>query len=393
MAKKQASGLYRTKVKIGVDPDGKDIVKWVSGKTKKELEEAKQQVIRHFIENDGMAEDQMFGAYAVQWFNGKAPGLSASSVQSYRTALNKDILPVFGYRNLRAIRPAELSEFMMGFAGKSTTKITTIKAALHGIFEAACVDRILKENPMDHVRKPAASETKEKRALTEQERQKIMHVAATHPDGAYLAVMYYLGVRPGEARGLQWGDFDWNENYVQIQRDIDYKDGGKAGDLKTRQSRRVIPVPQALRDILWPLRAMPDMFLFRGHNSGNALAKTVAERLWVELMLECGMVRETEEGENRFPSKDIRAHYVPLITPHMLRHNYITICWENGLDVYVTQKLVGHKSIKTTMDIYTHLSNKQLEKVKAQVNSMFSSEQQKIKSCTKVAQLENEGAN
>ena len=40
MAKKQSNGLYRTKVKIGVDPDGNDIVKWVSGKTKKELEDA-----------------------------------------------------------------------------------------------------------------------------------------------------------------------------------------------------------------------------------------------------------------------------------------------------------------------------------------------------------------
>ena len=38
MAKKQASGLYRTKVKIGVNADGKDINQWISAKTKKELE-------------------------------------------------------------------------------------------------------------------------------------------------------------------------------------------------------------------------------------------------------------------------------------------------------------------------------------------------------------------
>lgn len=393
MAKKQTSGLYRTKVKIGVDKDGKDIVKWISGKTKKELEDAKQAVIRHYIEDDGLEEDMLFGMYAQTWFKLKTANLSPSSTQSYRTALNKDILPVFGNRNMRAIKPVELREFLAQYAGMSATKITTVTAALFGIFEAACVDRIIKDNPMAHVKKPEASESKEKRPLTERERERIQQVAATHKDGAYLAAMYYLGARPGEIRGLQWGDFDWTEGYVCIQRDIDYKDGGKAGELKTKQSRRMIPVPPVLRDILWPLRAMPDMFVFRGNNSGDALSKTSAERLWVELMLECGMVREVEEGENRFPKKDIRSRYAPLITPHHLRHNYITMCWENGFDVYVTQKLVGHKSIKTTMDIYTHLSNKQMEKVKAQVEKMFFSEGANKKSCTKVAQLESEEAN
>lgn len=391
MATKQKSGLYRTKVRIGADAQGKDIIKWVSGKTKKELEDAKQEVIRHYIAGDGMEEDQLFGVYAQQWFKIKTAGLSKSSIESYRTALNHDILPVFGLRHMRAIKPSELAGFVSGFAGRSATKITMITATLNGIFESACVDRILKDNPMAHVKKPEASEAKEKRALTESERARIQKVAAVHPNGAYLAAMYYLGARPGEIRGLQWGDFDWDEGYVCIQRDIDYKDGGKAGELKTRQSRRMVPVPPVLRDILWPLREDPDMFVFRGENSGKALAKTVAERLWVELMVECGMARATAAGENNFPSKDIRAHYAPLITPHALRHNYITMCWENGFDVYVTQKLVGHKSIKTTMDIYTHLSNKQLAKAKAQVEKMFSTPAAKKESCTKVAQVGSEG--
>ena len=40
MPKKQKSSLYRTKVKVGTDHTGKPIVKWVSGKTQKELEDA-----------------------------------------------------------------------------------------------------------------------------------------------------------------------------------------------------------------------------------------------------------------------------------------------------------------------------------------------------------------
>lgn len=391
MAKKQTSGLYRTKVKIGVDSAGKDIVKWISGKTKKELEEAKQEVIKHFVEGDGLEEDRLFGEYAQIWFRAKSADLSAATIESYRTALNKDILPVFGKRNMRAIKPSELQTFLSGYAGRSATKITMLKATLFGVFEAACVDRILKDNPMDHVKKPAHSETKEKRALTEEERATIRRVAATHEHGAYLAAMFYLGARPGEIRGLQWGDFDWNDGYVFIQRDIDYKDGGKASALKTRQSRRMLPVPAQLRELLMPLREMPNMFVFRGENSNEPLAKTSAERIWVELMFECGMVRPVEPGENRFRKNDIRSRYAPTITPHIMRHNYITMCWENGFDVYVTQKLAGHKSIKTTMDVYTHLSSKQMEKAKLLVEDMFSGDGQNKKVAQKLHNFEMDG--
>ena len=387
MPKKQKSGLYRSKVKIGVDAEGKDIVKYIPGKTKAELEQVRREVIAYYIDGTGLEDDKPFGAYAVEWFNArKKPGLSASSVQSYRTALNKDILPAFGDRKLRAIRPTELQAFVNGYAGKSATKITMIVATLDGIFKSACIDRILDKNPMTHVSKPSATPAAEKRALTDDERTRIESVCATHAGGAYLAAMYYLGVRPGEARGLQWGDFDWERGLVHIQRDIDFKAGGEAGALKTRASDRFVPVPEALREILMPHRAMPNMYLFRGETSGGALSKTTSERLWVELMSECGLVRDVSGENKKYRAGDIRAVYEPTITPHMLRHNYITMCWESGIDVYTTMRLVGHTSIKTTMDIYTHLSNAQMEQAKVEVGDMFNREKQAKKklhkSCT-----------
>ena len=383
MAKKQKNGLYRSKVKIGVDAQGKDIVKYISGKTMKELETAKRETIAQYITGSGLEEDQLLGVYAKKWFKVKCQSIEASSVQSYRTALNKDILPVFGARNLRAIKPSDLQAFVAEYAGRSATKITYVVAALDGIFEAACVDRILDHNPMEHVQKPEASDPEEKRALTEDERATIERVAATHQDGAYLAAMYYLGARPGEIRGLQWGDFDWGNDCVFIQRDIDYKANGQAGELKNKSSRRKVPVPPALKDILWPLRAMPEMYVFRGKKSGAALSKSTAERLWVQLMLECGMVRELAKGENKYRECDIRSRYAALITPHVMRHNYITMCWESGIDVYTTMKLVGHKSITTTLNIYTHLSAAQMEAVMEQVADMFSAKDAEKK---KVAQ-------
>ena len=373
MPKKQKSGLYRARIKIGVDPKGNDIYKYISGSTKTELDKRKKNVIEYYIEGTGLEADMMFGQYAHEWFTvRKAPYISASSKQSYRTALNKEILPVFGMRHLRSIRPIELQAFLNEYKGRSLTKITVLVSTLNGIFRSACADRILNRNPMEFIRKPAYAAPSEKRVLTQEERKTIEQICATHPRGAYLAAMYYLGVRPGEARGLQWQDFDWETNMVHIQRDIDYKDGCKAGSLKTKKSNRWIPVPDKLKSILRPLVGPSGDFCFPGEVSGGPLAKAVSERLWVDMMLSGGLVESVpKEHAARYANHDIRRKWKATINPHMLRHNYVTMCWENGFDVYTTMKLVGHTSIKTTMDIYNHLSDKQMEKVKVQLNGMF----------------------
>ena len=378
MPKKQKSGLYRTKVKIGVKPDGTDLVKYISGRTKAELEAERRRVVEYFIEGNTAPSDRQFGAVAQEWFAGlqrevEREEKSFGTLDSYRTALNKDILPIFGNRNMRAISAMDLQAFVERFAGMSQTKITYITAALDGTFTLACAQKILAKNTMDDVKKPKAAEAAEKRALTESERTAVSRTAQQHPKGAYIACMYYLGARPGEIRGLQWGDFDWNKGLVHIQRDIDYKKKGenKVGSLKNAKSNRFVPVPDDLAEILLPLRKADDCFIFEGERSGGHLAKSTADRLWVELMKECGMAEPLPPGANGYRAGDIRSQYKPIITPHCMRHNYVTMCWEAGIDVYTASKLVGHKSIKTTMDIYTHLSERQMEKAISDVANMF----------------------
>lgn len=370
MATKQKSGLYRTKIKIGVDANGKDVVKWISGKTKKELEDARREVIAHYIEGQANVSDRLFGEYAVEWFKTiKAPELSPSSLESYKTALNRDILPEFGERTLRAISATEVQQLVNRFAGMSATKIAVICATLQGIFESACADQVLQNNPMTHIRKPKATPPAEKHPLTNDERRKIEAVCAERTDALYLALMYYMGLRPGEARGLQWGDIDWAAGSVHIQRDIDYKDHGRVGSVKTRKSNRVIPLPDSLRAILGNVRGLPDRFIVCGCK-GGILAKTSAERLWVELMKACDMVKPVETDTSYRPT-DIRSKWEPIITPHAIRHNYATMCWENGIDPYTTMRLMGHSSIKTTMDIYTHLNDAQFQKMAEKIEGVF----------------------
>lgn len=364
--------LYRSKVKIGVGPDGKPINKWIQGRTRAELRQAREAVIARFITGEALAPDRLFGDYAAEWFRvRKEPFVSPSSRESYRTALNKDLFPILGNRMLRAISAMDLQDIVNAYADRSATKITVVMATLRGVFRCALADRLVAVDPAKGLQRPKAAPVGEKAALTTDQRAALEAVCRTHPQGHYLGLMYYLGVRPGEARGLRWGDIDWKAGRVHILRDIDYKAGGAAGALKTPASARTVPLPAPLRAILEPRRELPGAYIAHGERGAQApLAKSSAERLWVELMIAAGMAAPAPK--NRYREGDVRHHWRAIITPHALRHNYVTLCWEHGIDVYETMRLVGHTSITTTLGIYTHLSEAQLSRTAAKLESMFS---------------------
>jgi integrase len=52
---------------------------------------------------------------------------------------------------------------------------------------------------------------------------------------------------------------------------------------------------------------------------------------------------------------------IPTFTPHELRHTFCTIMFEAGIDPLTAKEQLGHSDIKTTLSIYTHLSNEYKE--------------------------------
>lgn len=363
---------YRSKVKIGVDAHGKDIVKYIQGYTRAELDQARQAVIARYITGEAPEADRLFGDYASEWFRvRKEPFVSAATRNNYRTTLNRHLFPAFAERNLRAIRPAELQAFVNTYAGASKSQITNIIGTLQAIFAAARQDGLVRLNPAEDLRRPKAKPAEERRALTQDERRRIEALFTTHEHGLYLATMYYTGMRPGEVRGLQWGDIDWTANLIHVQRDIDYAAGAQVGELKTAASERFVPLAAPLRDLLLPARQLPTAFLFPGKDSAP-LASVTARRMWLSLMAAAGLADPIPADEPTcYGPGDIRGQYRARITPHALRHNFITMCWESGMDIMLTMRLVGHTDYETTRNIYTHLSRRHLDAAQRQLDAMF----------------------
>ncbi len=374
MAKKTPSGKFRGKVTIGVDQDGKSIYKYVSAPTKRELENVKAAVREHFIYGREIPQDQQFFEYAEQWYTlKKEPFISDASRASYKSCFMKHLLPAFGLQQMKAISAAQIQAFVNGFAGASRSQITMVIGTLKQIFASAYADGAIERDPTVALIRPKASKKDGRRPLTKEETARVLDVIQTHPEGMLLAVLYYLGVRRGEALGLKWSDFDFSEDQVHIQRDIDFT-GSTAceGELKTDAADRYVPVPTELKEMLLASHGAPDAYLFHT-KKGEPLSQGTYKRIWARLMVACGCVewREVKEGTSR--PDDILKQVKPTITPHFFRHNYVTLLYESGVDPLVAMKIVGHTDYQTTANIYTHLKEETLKKASVNMEKVFRS--------------------
>jgi len=341
---KQKDGRYRAKITVG-HVDGKPIVKYASGKTKKELEANKEELRRAFVTGAVQAQrDVLFNVYALEWYEThKKPHIGSSSRNNYASIMNCHVLPAFSGRQLRAVTANDLQRFLNGLAGKNKTTITYINTIIKGVFRTAYTDGIIDRDPTVSLKRPGASSAK-RRALTEAETAAALKVGDEHPDGLILLLLYYTGARRGEALGLQWNDIDFVRREIHIRRDIDFVTNS-VGDLKTTYSERTIPLPSELAASLDACRGIGETFILQSPKTHSFLPQATFSRLWKRLM------KAMVEANPSIEQKDGAS----ILTPHYFRHNYASVLYNAGVDILAAQKFLGHADVKTTLQIYAHL--------------------------------------
>ena len=372
MGKKNSAGKYRGRVQIGIDKDGKPISKYVCAPTQRELEQKKAEIRHYYIEGQPRQADRLFYEYAQEWYElKKQPYISLASQRSYGVAFTKHVLPAFGTRHLRAITAAEIQAFVNSFQGASKSQINIAVGILKHVFQNAYADGIIERDPTVSLIRPKPKKKNERRALTPWEREQVVRVIGTHEYGMFLAVLYYLGLRRGEALGLKWGDIDFEENRVHVQRDIDYVGStAQDGALKTEAADRFVPIPEELQPMLLKNRSFAPEYLFHTKD-GKPWSQNSFKRIWLSLMQACGFTTEREKKENPHRANDPITNLKSEITPHYFRHNYVTLLYEAGIDPLIAMKIVGHTDYQTTANIYTHLGNETLRRAAVDMRGVF----------------------
>lgn len=193
----------RAKITVGHMPDGKPIIKYASGYSDRELEAHKTELRKKYIGGAEVQREVLYGQYVTEWYAAyKKPHLSASSRASYASIINRYILPDLGNRQMRAITATQLQMHVNSFSNMGTTVLTYIVSILQNTFRLAAAQGIIDRNPADALKRPK-TEKATKRALTSDEKAATLSVIETHPDGLFLALLYYTGLRRGEVLGLR----------------------------------------------------------------------------------------------------------------------------------------------------------------------------------------------
>jgi integrase len=352
----------RAQVTVGHDADGTPIYKWANGRTKKELEANKEELRKAHI-NGAVAirRDIFFGEYVTEWYRAyKEPYLSPSSKANYRSTLNHYLFPVFGDKQMRAITALQLQSYLNSLAGTGKTTLCYIMIILTNCFTLATAQGVIDRNAAEGLKPPKAERTS-RRALTAQETAAVLKVIDTHPDGLLLAILYYTGLRRGEALGLRWSDIDFAARSLRVERDIDFV-AGDVGTVKTDTSVRTVPVPDELMILLQKHRQIGNGYIIRAQRTGEFWSQSTFVRRW--RLLQTALLEAARGIENNGSGSILTAHY--------FRHNYASILYRSGVDVLTAQRYLGHTDPTTTMRIYTHLAEETELKDAEKVRKAFS---------------------
>ena len=171
--------------------------------------------------------------------------------------------------------------------------------------------------------------------LSPEEVSRLIEAATNAYHRILLVTLYATGVRVSELCHLRVPDIDSKRMMVRVER-------GKGG------RDRLLPLsPTLLEELRDYWRWMkPKTYLFPGMVRGLRADVPLTTKIpWMA----CQQAAE-------------RAGLSKHVSPHTMRHSYVTALYDSGTDLRVIQVLLGHSSLEHTM-VYVHLSQRHLESV------------------------------
>ena len=375
MAKKtntrQADGTIRVRVYIGLK-DNKKVYKNVYGRTQKEADRKAEELkvsLRKGI--DVSASGDSFKVWAEHWLMSKKYEVSADRNSSLRARAGVWI-DELGPLPINQIKLFQIQTVLFSIAAKnphtgepmSKKTVRGYMQVIKAIFDFAMENRIIEYNPALNLKLPqTAAEPEKRRALTQEERNRVMEFDHRAKPSAML--MMLSGLRRGEATALQWNDIDFRHNRISVTKSYNFKT--KEFKAPKNGKARVVDVPQMLIDYLNTLPRISPFVLTnaKGQMMTDDSWKRVYQSYMTDLNVEYGFGGKVNKHSNNIKIPMV----IDTFTPHELRHTFCTIMFEAGIDAMTAKEQMGHSDIQTTLSIYTHLSAQHKEN---QVNKLDS---------------------
>ena len=353
---KRKDGRWEARVPLGIRANGRRYFKCFYGKTYQEARNRKQDYEKNipFIKEMVTTSPDTFSSAAYGWLASSEQDWKPATYIRYRNCLEKYILPHWGLLPVREIDQKVYDALITLLEKKlSVSSMQTVNTVISGSLK-----HTLKRLPVTCKKFVAERRMTPKDILSKAEIFRLCSHLESEEDltavGIHLAL--YSGVRLGELCALTWADIDLETRTLYARHTLQRIQNRNRLDeepktmlqmgLPKNKKERAIPLHEQIRPVLERTCRLylPSDYLLSG-TSTPVEPRRMSSR-FKRILKECGL-------------RNIRFH--------VLRHTFATYSLESGMRTKVLSELMGHSSVKITMDRYVHLSN---EFKAAQINNL-----------------------
>ena len=258
---------------------------------------------------------------------------------------------------------------------------------LKRILTTAYEDRIIPTNPCPQMHN-GGKKAEEKTALTDKQVEVLLDALKETRTHLFCMIALYAGLRREEILALKWDCIELdNVPRIEVKRALRHERNKAviSDQLKTKAARRTVPIPNLLVIELRKAKDLSSSEYVFANRTGGPLSYTQFRHLWHTVesrsvgertyykYTDGKKVQFTVKAEKGMRAKCRKYSYTIdfEVTPHLLRHTYITNLLLAGTDIKTVQYLAGHEKSKTTLDIYAHLTYNRPEDIIDKVNCAF----------------------
>lgn len=326
--------------------------------------------------------------YADTWLELKKGSLSFGTYTGYQSAIRRYIKPHMEGLRVKEVRPNDINYVMLQVSDMSQSVYETTYMLLKQIFTSAYDNGLIPENPCRTMHKGGKPPVK-REALTDEQVTTLLDAVRGTRAYVFCMIAVYSGLRREEILGLQWDCVQLTGTpYIEVKRASRFEHNKPVitEELKTKASRRIVPIPPQLVECLTEAKKESNSDFVISDADGKPLTETQYTRLW-------NYVKARSVGDRTYyrwsngkktvhhvhAVKGERSKHYPFVaytidfkvTPHILRHTYITNLLLAGVDVKTVQYLAGHERATITLDIYAHMTYNKPEEILSKVQMAF----------------------